>query len=259
VKRLLQVPVLILMMAGFLSACAATTPEPTISSPTETATLTLTPTITIDWFPATATSTPRPTQVIEPTPEMRPGIGGVLVEDLFSSEGEWRTGNFSAGNVTRVNDSVTIAIQLSKANLLSLESKNTLRNFNLDTKVQINLCRDQDVYGLLIRSASEWNYYRFLVNCQGYARAERIRDGATTLMQDWTPTGLPPGAPLEVSLGIWADGGEMRFFANNAFVFSVKDPIFAEGTIGVFARADGDSPVTVRFSEMKIHSINASQ
>lgn len=252
------VPGLILIVAGFLSACMATTPEPSPLIPTETATLIPTPTITIDWFPATATPTPRPTQIIEPTQEMRPGIGSIIVEDLFTSGSEWRTGSFSAGNITQVNDTITLAIQQSKANLLSFESKNTFRDFNLETSVQINLCRDQDVYGLTIRTVSEWNYYRFLVNCQGYARAERIRDGATTLMQDWTPTGLPPGAPLEVSLGIWAVGSEMRFFANNAFVFSVRDPVFTEGTVGVFARANNDSPVTIRFSEMKIYSINAS-
>lgn len=249
----------ILLVMGFLSACVTPTAEPTPLPPTETATITSTVTATIDWFPATATPTLRPTQAIEPTPEMRPGVGYLLVDNLLSSGSQWQTGRFSAGNITLVNDTLTLAIQQPKASLLSLETKNILRDFYLETKVNIGLCKSNDVYGLVVRAVSEYNYYRFLVDCQGYARAERVRDGATTLMQDWTPTGLPPGAPLDVSLGVWVLGSEMRLFANNAFIFSVKDPVFTEGPVGIFARASGDSPVTVRFSEMTISSVESSQ
>jgi hypothetical protein len=246
-------------MMGFLSACVTPTADPTPLPPTETATITSTVTATIDWFPATATSTLRPTQIIEPTPEMRPGVGSLLIDDLLSSGSQWQTGRFSAGNITQVNNSLTIAIQQSRASLLSLEMKNILRDFYLETKVNIGLCKSNDVYGLIVRAVSEYNYYRFLVDCQGYARAERVRDGATTLMQDWTPTGLPPGAPLDVSLGVWVVGSEMRLFANNAYIFSVKDPVFTEGTVGIFARASGDSPVTVSFSKMAIYSVKATE
>jgi hypothetical protein len=246
-------------MMGFLSACVTPTADPTPLPPTETPTITSTVTATIDWFPATATPTLRPTQIIEPTPEMRPGVGSLLIDDLLSSGSQWQTGRFSAGNITQVNNSLTIAIQQSRASLLSLEMKNILRDFYLETKVNIGLCKSNDVYGLIVRAVSEYNYYRFLVDCQGYARAERVRDGATTLMQDWTPTGLPPGAPLDVSLGVWVVGSEMRLFANNAYIFSVKDPVFTEGTVGIFARASGDSPVTVSFSKMAIYSVKATE
>ena len=257
-RRWHLITVIVLMM-GFLSACITPTAEPTPLPPTETATITPTVTATIDWFPATATPTLRPTQVIEPTPEMRPGVGSLLVDDLLSSGSEWQTGRFSAGNITLVNDALTLAIQQPKTSLLSLETKNIFTDFYLETKVNIGLCKSNDVYGLVVRAISEYNYYRFLVDCQGYARAERVRDGATTLMQDWTPTGLPPGAPLDVSLGIWVVGSEMRLFANNAFIFSVKDPVFTDGTAGIFARADGDSPVTVSFTEMSVSSVENSQ
>lgn len=250
---------IVVLMMGFLSACIAPTAEPTPLPPTETATVIPTITATIDWFPATATPTLKPTQIIEPTPEMRPGVGSLLIDDLLSSGSEWQTGRLSAGNITLVNDALTLAIQQPKTSLLSLETKNTLRDFYLETKVNIGLCKSNDVYGIIVHAISEYNYYRFLVDCQGYARAERVRDGATTLMQDWTPTGLPPGAPLDVSLGVWVVGSEMRLFANNAYIFSVRDPVFTEGTVGIFARASADSPVTVSFSKMAISSVDASQ
>lgn len=251
--------VLIIVCAGILSACTVPEAEPTALPPTVSATITPTITATIDWFPATATPTLRPTDIIEPTPEMRPGVGSILIPDLVASGSEWGTQGLSAGNITLGNNTLTLAIQQSKASLLSLEFKNSLRDFYMETNVNIGLCKNKDVYGLVVRAISEYNYYRFVVDCQGNARAERVRDGSTTLMQDWTPTGIPPGAPLDVNLGIWVVGTEMRLFANNAFVFSVKDPVFTDGTIGAFARAEGDSPVTVTFSEMTIYAVNPTQ
>lgn len=252
--------VLMVVLLGSLSACASPEIEPTPLDPTGTATTTPTLAATIDWFPATATPTLKPTQMIEPTPEMHPGVGSILIDDLFSSPGsEWRTGAFSSGNITLLNGSLTLAIQQSKASLLSLEAKNVVRDFYLETTINGGLCKSKDVYALVVRAVSEYNYYRFLVDCQGNARAERVRDGATTLMQDWIPTGIPPGTPLDVNLGVWVLGTEMRLFANQAFVFSVKDPVFTEGTIGVFARAEADSPVTIRFSEMKVYEVDANQ
>lgn len=251
--------VLSFILVGFISSCNVIAIEPTPMPPTNTETITPTVTATIDWFPATETPTPRPTQVIEPTAEMRPDIGSVLVENLFETPAEWYTGSFSSGNITLVNDSLTLAIQQPKMNQLSLELETIFRDFNVETKVNINLCRGEDVYGLVVRAASEINYYRFLLNCDGLARAERVRNGETTLMQDWTPTGLPPGAPQEVSIGVWVSGKEMRLFANNAFVFSVSDPVFPEGRIGVFARASGDNPVTINYSEMEIRSVESTK
>lgn len=168
------------MLVGLLSACVAPEVDPTPLPNTDTATITPTITATINWFPATATPTLKPTEIIEPTPEMRPGVGSILITDLLASGSDWGTQSLSAGNITLGNDSLTLAIQQSKASLLSLELKNILRDFYLETDVNISLCRGKDVYGIVVRTISEYNYYRFLVDCQGNARAERIRDGSTT-------------------------------------------------------------------------------
>jgi hypothetical protein len=247
------------LLVGLISACSVVSYEPTPIPPTSTSTVTPTGTATIIWFPATETPTPRPTQVLEPTAEMRPDIGEILVENLFSKPAQWRTGNFTSGNFTLVNETLTLAIQQPKMTQISLESQNVFRDFNLETKVSINLCRGEDVYGLVVRAASELDYYRFIVNCDGMGRAERVRSGQTTLMQDWMATGIPPGAPQEITLGVWALGKELRFFANDAFVFSVSDPVFTEGRIGVFARASGENPVTISYSEMRVNALAQSQ
>lgn len=250
----------LLLTAGFvcLTACTAIVPEATPIAFTPTASITPSPSATIVWFPPTNTPTTIPTRVIEPTEEMNPGLGGILVEDAFASGTDWATGSFNAGNVVAVDQSLTLAIQQSKGFLSSFLSQPSLDSFDLQVNADISLCRDEDSYGLLIRAASEWDYYRFLVNCAGFVRAERVRNSQTTLMQDWMRAGVIPGAPVSIKLEIWALGKEMRFFVNDSFVFSVSDPIFPSGQIGVFARSGGENAMTVNFSNMVIRSLNNS-
>ena len=249
----------ILVSVVFLTACSAIAPKTATPIPlTPTASITPSPTATIVWFPPTNTPTLAPTRIIEPTEEMNPGLGGILVEDAFVPGTNWSTGRFPAGNVVAVDQSLTLAVQQPKGFLLSFLSQPVLDSFDLQVNVDISLCRDEDSYGLLIRSVSEWDYYRFLVNCQGFARAERVRDSQTTLMQDWTRAGLIPGAPVTNKLEIWALGKEMRFFVNDNFIFSVSDPVFLSGQLGVFARSGAENAMTVNFSQMVIRSLNSS-
>jgi hypothetical protein len=248
-----------LLIAGFLAACSDSAPEPTAMLATDTATVTPSPSATIVWFPPTETATVVPTRIIEPTAQMRPGLGQIIVSDAFSDGSLWLTGSYSAGNIAAVDQSLTLAIQQPRAFLQSFLSQPAVDQFDLQVDVNVSLCRAEDHYGLLIRAASEWDYYRFLVNCQGYARAERIRNSQTTLMQDWTWAGVIPGAPVKNSLEVWAVDKEMRFFVNGFYVFSVTDPVFTSGQVGVFARSAGENAMTVNFTEMVIRAINRSE
>lgn len=248
--------IIVIIFAAVLPACAAP-PQPTPTATLAAPVATELPTATIDWFPATATPTRLPTMPPEPTPQMKPGIGEVLIENLLSTTGKWTSGTYSAGNITWDQTSLTLAVQQPKSSLLSLELQKPLEDFYLETSVNISLCKAGDVVGLTVRSQSNINYYRFLVDCDGNARAERVRNGTTTLMQDWVPSGILPGAPQHVVLGVWVLGKEMRFFANDVHVLTVQDPVFTSGTIGVFARSAGDTPVTVRFEDMQVRAIEA--
>ncbi|NJN80424.1 MAG: hypothetical protein HC797_08100 [Anaerolineales bacterium] len=48
----------------------------------------------------------------------------------------------------------------------------------------------------------------------------------------------------------------MRFFLNGRFQFSIIDPSFPSGTIGVFARSVGNTPVVVSFADLVIYEID---
>jgi hypothetical protein len=189
---------------------------------------------------------------------MRPGIGLALLDDAFENEADWRTGTYSAGNVSWVDQSMALAVQQPKSFLISFLAQPTFDQFDVKVKINVSLCRGEDAYGLLIRAASDWDYYRFLVNCDGQARAERIRNSQTLPLVDWTTAGVIPGAPVLNTLEVWANGSEMRFLVNDIYVFTVKDPIFSSGQIGLFARSAGNTALTVVFEEMLVSELDSS-
>ncbi|PKO12614.1 MAG: hypothetical protein CVU39_23300 [Chloroflexi bacterium HGW-Chloroflexi-10] len=245
----------ILVIVGVFSGCMGPTPEPTPQPPTETPTITPTFTATIDWFPATATATRAPTQTPVPTPNMRTGLDDVMQDDAFATGHNWQTGSFPAGNITVTRETLTLAVQQSKGVLFSLQSKPLVADFDMQVQVNVSLCRGEDAYGLVVRAAGNLDYYRFLVTCNGLARADRVRNGQTIPMQDWTTAAMFPGAPIDVRLGVWALGNEMRFFVNEAYIFSVKDPVFPNGVVGVFARSAGENALTVNYTDLVIRKV----
>ncbi len=57
------------------------------------------------------------------------------------------------------------------------------------------------------------------------------------------PSGdVPPGAPGEVRIGMWAVGPDMRLFLNGRYQFSITDKSYPIGTIGVFVNSAGEYP-----------------
>jgi len=241
-----------------LSACAA----PTSPAPTRTPTIpppTDTPTPTIVWFPATATYTPFPTATVQPTLDQRPGIGALTFSDVFSDSAAWLQSRTEEGSVTVVNNELTIAIteDNERAYLFSVRTQPVFMNFYMEITASPNLCRGKDEYGLLLRVSPGLDYYRFSLSCDGNIRLDRVVQGQASSPQPWVLSGsVPPGAPSTVRLGVWAYGEEMRFFVNNEYQFTVRDPLLISGSFGVFARSAGDMAVTVNFSSLDVYEIS---
>lgn len=248
----------LLVGIGLISACAGMVPSATPVLPSATASITPTVTATIVWFPPTETPTIFPTREILPTMEMAPGVGKPLLENGFADSNVWRSGSFAAGNIAQVDDVLTLAVQQPKSSLVTFLPGPVFEDFDLQVTANVSLCRGDDVYAILIRSLSEWDYYRFLINCKGEARAERIRDSQTILVQDWMAANMLPGAPLTTQVEIWASGSEMRLIINDSYLFSIKDPVFRNGQIGLFARSAGDTALTVTFQDLNVFALDAA-
>jgi hypothetical protein len=263
VKNLSLLPslaVLISLLAAVgLTGCTTAAAEPlpptatdTPPAPTETATP------TIVWFPPTATYTPPPTAAIRitPTVDVRPVVGDVIFSDDFSDPELWSLGKTGSGSAALGKNELTIAISEPGAYLYSLRQQTNLRDFYLEITASPNLCRSGDEYGLLLRVNENLEFYRFGLNCSGQVRLDKFFSGRASSPYPLTYSGaVPPGAPSISRLGVLARGKELTFFVNGQQVFVVEDPSLPSGTIGVFARSNGDTPVTINFSALEVFEI----
>jgi hypothetical protein len=230
-------------------------------APTETSTPTLppptdTPEPTIVWFPPTATFTPFPTpEPATPTPDLRGSLGEVIFEDDFSLGEYWELGFTSQGSVALGKNTLTLATEGGKVYLSSVRNQPVLTDFYLEVTASVSLCSERDEYGLLLRVSPSRDLYRFSLACDGYTRLDRIYQGQASSPVAWTPSGaVLPGAPSTARMAVWAVGSEMRFFINDIYQFTVRDPLLASGQIGVFARSVNDEPLTVNFSNLVVYA-----
>lgn len=245
------------ILSLLLIGCRPATPLPasltqTPLPPTDT------PTPTIVWFPPTATFTPFPTrETPSPTPDQRPGIGALIFEDDFTQQGLWSLAATPTGNVALGKQELTIAIAGAKTYLASVRQQPVLADFYLEITASPSLCSGRDEYGLLLRVSADLDAYRFALSCDGMVRLDRLYRGQASSPQPWLPSGaVPPGAPSTSRLGVWAMGPEMRFFVNDFYQFSIRDPLLPSGAIGLFARSDDDLPLTVNFSHLTVYEVN---
>ena len=225
-------------------------------SPVETGS----PTATIIWFPATATWTPFPTVQPKATALLFPGLGIQTYHDDFSDLKTWSLAQPQGNGVNSIildRSRLTLAVNNPPAVLFSLNNSLALTNFYAEVAVSVNRCFGDDAYGLLFRAASGAYTYRYVLNCSGQARVEQTRGGRTLPLQAWVPSGdAPPGAPGQVRMGVWAAGAELRFFLNGRYQFTVVDPLFKNGSLGVYVNAVSPNGMNISFSDLTVNSVD---
>ena len=245
---------LIITCGLLLTACSGlgtnavtATPRPPTPTPLRTPTTV--------WFPATDTPTPQIVRTQPPTPEMLTGLGSIMASDDFSRSSTWDTAASDQGSASISRNRLTLAVQPG-IYLTSLKRDIVAGNFYAEITARPSLCRGEDEYGFLVR-ANAATYYRFSLTCNGQAHAERISLKERHDLQDPVLSGdVPPGAPGEVRIGVWAAGSELRLFLNGRYQFSISDHNLSSGTVGVFARAAGDTPITVAFSDLEVRAVD---
>jgi hypothetical protein len=140
--------------------------------------------------------------------------------------------------------------------LASLRREGTFGNFYVEITARPSLCRGADNYGVIVRGIGS-SYYRFVLSCNAQIRAERVNGGIRLPLLEPVPSGdAPRGAPGEVRIGVWAVGSDLRLFLNGRYQFGIKDKSFPSGAIGVFVRSEGDAPMSVTFSDLKVYDVD---
>ncbi|MEX1071869.1 MAG: hypothetical protein WEC37_04510 [Anaerolineales bacterium] len=243
-KTFISVSVLLLN-----AACFVTTLPP---APTATPTLAATATPTIVWFPPTSTPVVPPTAAPLPTPDLRPGVGSLLLEDDFSENSVWSTITDSYASVAIANARINLSLRSGKDYLLTTRTSPIFADFYLEITANPSICQGADEYGLIVRN-DDGDHYRLSLTCDGRASVQRFFNNSLSRQTEWVenPT-IPNLAPSSSRLAVWADGNEIRFFVNDLYLFSVTDRELFKGTVGVFVHTSGESDVSVSFSELEV-------
>jgi len=181
----------------------------------------------------------------------------MILYDSFTQPAIWDMPSSAQASATLARNRLLLSINgPGPLRVISMRSQPVLGDFYAEAMVDISLCSGTDQYGMIFRATSRNDYYRFVVNCNGQARLERLRGGETYPLLDWLSSGDAPfGAPAQVKMGVWAVGRELRVFLNDHFQFSQTDPVFTNGTLGFFIYAGGQTPVTVSFSDLSVYSV----
>lgn len=255
-RLIFLLPLATLLLAACLPAGSETLIPPSPSTVGEA----VSPSATIVWFPPTATWTPFPTFEATATPQPFPGLGAQVFADDFSDLKNWPNASLeakSANSLILERHQLTLALNAAPASLTSLQNGLLLTNFYAEMTVSVHRCSGGDTYGLLFRAASDAYAYRYALSCDGQARVDRLRGGNNVPLQPSVPSGdAPPGAPGEVRMGVWASGAELRFFLNGRYQFTVLDPVFRNGTLGVFASAVSPEGMNVSFSNLTVNAVD---
>jgi hypothetical protein len=255
-KRFLIGWTLLPLLAVAMSACQPSGIQTTVPTPPPADTAFPVETSTIVWFPPTDTPVPAPTQTPTVTPVELPGVTDILFSDDFSDSSHWQTSNSDQAAAIIEGNRLTLAVRTPGASIISLRNEPLLGNFYAEVTANTSLCTGKDDYGILFRTLSGMDYYRYGLSCDGTEHVDRVRTAQSSPLQPAVPAGdAPPGSPGEVRMGVWAMGNEFRFFLNGRYQFTVIDPLFGKGTLGFFARSGGENAVSVSFSDLVVSGV----
>jgi len=246
---------LLVLMVILLAACAPQAePAPEI---TPTSTRTASPTATTDWFPATPTFTPAPTREASPTPNMRPGVEELLLDEDFASNEFWDVSRADSSSAVIDNGRLTLRTELTDGFVMSVRNEVNYRDFYAEITASPSLCEGEDEYGLIVRNNSSGDHYRFTLSCDGRAKVDRVLGGSLSAHELWVENlAIPAVSPSESHLAVWANSSQIRFFVNDALIFSTTDTTIFTGRIGVFIRQDNQGTLSVSFSDLKVWALD---
>lgn len=120
-----------------------------------------------------------------------------------------------------------------------LSSRPVADDFYLEMRAKTgDTCSGLDRYGVLIRASDPEHAYVFGFSCDGKYRLYRWNDGEFKALVGWKSSGLIISGPDQTNrLGILAEGGTFKLYANGKLITTVTDSMFDEGRFGLFIGA----------------------
>lgn len=259
-KYFIRISSILIILGGAawnVAGCVPQNPASIVELFSPTPGLTATP--TIDWFPATVTPPVVRQSTLTPNAASNLVYGPSLFSDTFAAPGSWQNTQDTGGNIIVKDSVLTLAVKTTHGSLLTLRKNTELSDFYLETTLKRVLCKDDDVVGVVFRTQGAGSFYRLVLNCQGLYALQQVSGGSTVMLVNWSPSAeITTGLWKPVIIGISANGKTIRIYMNNKLQSEVARTTFARGGIGYYARAAGDTPLTVSFSDLNVYQVGAS-
>ena len=175
---------------------------------------------------------------------------GVLFEEDFVLPDFWGEGEDEVSKFAIADGSLTATLK-QRGRLVWALNGISGSNFFVQVTVTSGACKAGDYYGLVFRAVDEANLYFFGISCDGKFKVLKDVKGELTVLSDFIANAaIKPLAAVNV-IGVRADGAQLSFYANNAFLGTVTDDSFSEGNFGVGLRAFQTDELTVSFDDIK--------
>ena len=205
---------------------ATTNPTETIEpSPTPAATSTQTPTAS----PTLGTSDPRAS------------LGDPTWRDDFADASDWALYEDDHVRLEIAENMLTMtAFNADYYNGWLLSWRKDV-NFYIEATGTVETCSGRDSYGLMFRApASDKGYigYLFGISCDGRYSLRSWDGEVMSKILDWTLSAqLATGSGQTHRIGVWAQGNELKLYAQGELLKTLTDTTYSEGLFGVFISA----------------------
>jgi hypothetical protein len=250
-------------VAGQVTATDAG-PEPTQAPPTE-ALPSATPTPEPSQTPA-ATPTPAasPTVAGPATPDPQEGVGDVIYAEAFDGASRWNwayddeTARFELNPGERQLQAQ--AKQRGSWRFTVGPSSWQAGDMQLTVTARAIGCAESDMYGVLFRGRSNeddtvYDFYNLVFRCDGQARLERLTTPNTSVLVDWADYEAIGGVGVDNRITIWARGDQLRFYANDQYLFSAADAGLSSGFVGFYLADRNNGNMTVVWRGLQVRAV----
>ena len=204
---------------------------------TASATVTIEPSAT---SAATSTQTPTASPTLG-TSDPRASLGDPTWQDDFEDASDWA---LYEDDHTRFeiaeNKLAMTAFNADYYNGWLLSWRKDV-NFYIEATGTVETCSGRDSYGLMFRApASDKGYigYLFGISCDGRYSLRSWDGEVMSKILDWIPSPhLTNGSDQTHRIGVWAQGNELKLYAQGELLTTLTDTTYSEGLFGLFISA----------------------
>lgn len=169
----------------------------------------------------------------------------------------WSSLQDASGSVVVNNDSITLSVNSARGSVTTFRNNTSLDNYYFESVMAVGLCKNGDQVGVLFRATGSQSFYRLLFKCEGTVSLQQVIGGEPSNLIDWSLSNqVSPGLNTPIKIGVWVYGKTIRIYLNDKLFFETTNSTFYNGGIGFYARAAGETNVTVNFASISVYNVS---